>query len=94
MILLVSLCIFNWRKICLHKYNIHCAHNFLVIHWCPIMINRQILFIRELQITINGVCDACHENKVLEYLAMDEGNDMFTICKECCECIKKISDVA
>ncbi len=58
------------------------------------MGNRQISFIGELQITINDECDVCHKNKVLEYLAMDEDNDMFTICKDCCENFKKISDVA
>ncbi len=58
------------------------------------MGNRQMSFIGELQVTINDECDICHKNKVLEYLAMDEDNDMFTICKECCDNFKKISDVA
>ncbi len=94
MILLVSLSILCWRKICLHKYNIYCVHNFFFIQRCPIMGKRQISFIRELQTTINDECDVCHKNKMLEYLAMDEDNDMFTICKDCCEKFKKISDVA
>ncbi len=58
------------------------------------MSNRQISFIRELQSTINNECDFCHEDKLLEYLAMDENNDMFTICRECCEYFGKNSDAA
>ncbi len=61
---------------------------------CLIMTKRKILFIRELLINIKDECDACHEHKLLEYLAMDEKNNMFTICKECSERFKKSMDAA
>ena len=58
------------------------------------MKNRKILFLRELQSKIRNACDACHEVKLLEYLAMDERNNMFTICKECGEQLKRTIDAA
>jgi formate dehydrogenase maturation protein FdhE len=53
---------------------------------------RKILFLRELQSNVRNECDACHKHKLLEYLAMDENNTMFTVCKECSEHLKKIMD--
>jgi NAD-dependent SIR2 family protein deacetylase len=47
------------------------------------MDSRKILFLRELQNKVKNYCDTCHENKTLEYLAMDEKNNMFTVCKAC-----------
>ncbi len=58
------------------------------------MTKRKILFIRELLSKIKDECDVCHEYKLLEYLAMDEKNTMFTVCKECGECFKKSMDAA
>lgn len=53
---------------------------------------RKILFLRGLQNEVFDECDACNKNKLLEYLAMDENNTMFTLCKECGEHLKIIMD--
>jgi formate dehydrogenase maturation protein FdhE len=53
------------------------------------MMNRKILFLRELQNKVREDCDVCHKNKSLEYLAMDEKDSMFTVCKECSEHLRK-----
>jgi len=56
--------------------------------------NRKILFLGKLQSNIIDECDACREHKLLEYLAMDEKNNMFTVCKECSEHFKNIINPA
>ena len=58
------------------------------------MKNRKILFLRELQNKVRYDCDVCHNNKLLEYLAMDEKNSMLTVCKECSEHLRKAMDAA
>ncbi len=56
------------------------------------MNTRKILFLRELQNKVRDDCDVCHKNKLLEYLAMDGENNMFTVCKECSEHLRKAMD--
>ena len=88
----------------LSQWNIFCIYSIrlFIHHHCRNrttfrrlnMDKRKILFIRELQSKIRYVCDSCHESKLLEYLAMDERNNMFTVCKECSEQLKKLMDAA
>jgi formate dehydrogenase maturation protein FdhE len=54
----------------------------------------EILFLRELENIIRNDCDVCHKNKLLEYLAMNENNNMFTVCKECGEYLRRVMDAA
>jgi NAD-dependent SIR2 family protein deacetylase len=62
---------------------------------CGLIIeNRKILFLGELQSKVGYDCDECHKNKLLEYLAMDEKNNLLTVCKECGESLRKVMDPA
>ncbi|HAM53111.1 MAG TPA: hypothetical protein DCP92_21335 [Nitrospiraceae bacterium] len=58
------------------------------------MKDPKILFLKELQNKVRDECDVCHKNKLLEYLAMDEKNNMFTVCKECSEHLRMVTDGA
>jgi NAD-dependent SIR2 family protein deacetylase len=56
------------------------------------MKTKKVLFLGELQNKVRYDCDVCHKNKLLEYLAMDENNSMFTVCKECSDNLRKTMD--
>ncbi len=49
----------------------------------------KISFIRELQAKIRSDCDICGKHRLLEYLVMNEKNEMFSICLKCKEDLLK-----
>ncbi len=59
-----------------------------------IMNSKKILFLWELQSKVRNECDICHENKLLEYLAMDEKSNMCAVCNECVVHLRRIMAVA
>jgi hypothetical protein len=59
-----------------------------------IMNSKKILFLWELQSKVRNECDTCHDSKLLEYLAIDEKGNMFTVCNECGVHLRRIMDAA